>query len=110
MASSNPPAVKRAGNPRNKRFVQPVVSHQTDLAANGSIQEASEEESRRASAITSPNLPNGVHQDEIQEASEKGAAVETEGSSAAASPVSHNGRSAPTTSHMLCISGTLESA
>jgi hypothetical protein len=115
MASSDSPAVKRPGKAKNKRFVQPVIpalpqiagtrknheigAYQIELAANGSTKKALGEESSRASTNATLNLPNGVHKDEIQEASEKSAPVEPEPSSAAPSHTSQNGRSAPAISH-----------
>ena len=111
MASPNPPALKRPGKPRNKRFVLPVVpalphlntarktqeieGHQTEHLANGAIHDASGEHSRRASTTASLNLANGVHKDERPEASAEGAAAEIGVSSALASPVSQPGRSTP---------------
>ena len=114
MASTNPPAVKRPGKPRNKRFVQPVVpalpqtsatrknselvAYQADQVPNGAIHEAPGGDSRRASTTASLSLPNGVHKDGIPELSgEYAAAEEIRASPLATSPLSQPGTSDPAT-------------
>lgn len=108
MASSNTPAVKPPGRAKNKRFVQPVVpvvpqisnrrknhesgGHQPHVAADGFTQETRRGESRQASPPALPNLPNGVHTDEVQEASEMAATVDTGTLPATPSPASQNGK------------------
>jgi hypothetical protein len=109
MASLNPPAINRPGKPRNKRFVQPAVPALPQLSttrkndgrsasdaehvANGSIQEASREESRRASTTASLELSNEVHKDEIQEALGEDAVADIGASPGAPSLASQPGRS-----------------
>jgi hypothetical protein len=123
MASNNnPPPVKRPAKPKNKRFVQPVVPvlpqlsaarknneepvSRADHVANGFIQEAAEEESRRTSASASLTLPNGVHNDGIQELPGDDAAADQIGaSSAARSPVSQSGELASSMWHTQTTSG-----
>ena len=115
MTSFNPAAVNRPGKQRNKRFVQPVVpalpqitaarkndgrgAHHTEHVANESIQEASREESRRPSTTASLELSNGVHRDEIPEASGEDAVVGI-GASADAPPVSQPGRLPPKNAYL----------
>lgn len=109
MASSDTPAVKRAGRARNKRFLQPVVpalpqipntrknhdigTYHADHTTNGVIQETLETQSGRASPAASPDLLNGVHKDDIQEGPGNGTNIETDLVSAAPSPALQNGRS-----------------
>jgi hypothetical protein len=116
MASFNPPSVNRPGKPRNKRIVQPVVpalpqlttarkndgrgAHHAELVANDFIHHASREESRRASTTVSLELSNGVHKDEIQEASEEDAVADIGTSPGAPSPVSKPGRSSPVNTYL----------
>jgi hypothetical protein len=116
MASLNPPAVNRPGKPRNKRFVQPAIPALSQLStarkndgrgaphaehvANESIQEASQEESRRASTTASLELSNGVHKDEIQEASGEDAMADIGASPGAPSPASHPGGLSPVNTYL----------
>ena len=116
MASLNPPAVNRPGKSRNKRFVQPAIPALPQLStarkndgrgaphaehvANESIQEASREESRRASTTASLELSNGVHKDEIPKTSGEDAVANIGASPDAPSPVSQPGRSSPMNAYL----------
>jgi hypothetical protein len=111
MTSFNPAAVNRAGKLRNKRFVQPVVpvlpqitaarknegrgAHHAELVANESIKEASREESRRPSTTAPLELSNGVHKEEIPEASGEDVVADVGAPQDAPSPVPQPGRSSP---------------
>jgi hypothetical protein len=111
MSSSDTPAVKRSGRVKNKRFVQPVVpalpqladtrknhdtgTYQADCTTNGVIQETLEKDSGRASPAASSDLPNGVHKDDIQEASQSETNIENDRLSVTPSPALQNGTFAP---------------
>src|SRR5436305_14546945 len=107
MSTSDTPAVKRSGRVKNKRFVQPVVpalpqlpntrknhdtgTYQADCTPNGVIQETLEKDSGRASPAASSDLPNGVHKDDLQEASQSEANLENDRLSVTPSPALQNG-------------------